>query len=289
MTTAISDTSLTITFVRKGLEAWSAILLALVALASVFIGARINFFPQLTELRCDRGTDVCWLRGPDIVGGSWSVSFPASAMRRSRVERDGEGAPKWMLDMESRPGIQLGNPTGRKAQQDDYATYAARLQSFIDDPTQRDFAAHFASIGGPSTIIWVLVWIVLTGAALRLVHGWRTQITLDRASGALGIRRAPSLFPTIHKSPALGNIKEAQSRKGGLFVFFSYVPTVRFQILGLDGRVLFSRAMLASRQNAEPVPPVSAAGPAADSGLGRTSSINTRAGNSSRIWSARSG
>jgi hypothetical protein len=253
MTIATSDTALTITFVRKGLERWCAILLAFVALMSVFIGVRINVLPQMTELVCDRGKDACTLRGPDIMGGSWSVAFPASAMRSSRIARDGEGDPKWMLDMASRPSIQLGNPTGRKAQQDEYASYAPALQAFIDDATQRDFLARFASIGGPGIIVWVLVWILLIGAAARLIHGWRTQITLDRSAGQLRILRSPVLFPPARRSLSLADVGGARSRKGGLFVVSSYVPTIKFQLLGRDGRVLVSRAMLASLRNAQEV------------------------------------
>jgi hypothetical protein len=251
MTIAASDTTLTITFVRKGLERWCTILLAFVALMSIFIGVRINVFPQVTELVCDRGKDACALRGPDIMGGSWSVSFPASAMRASRIARDGEGDPKWMLDMVSRPSIQLGNPTGRKAQQDEYAAYAPALQAFIDDRTQPDFAARFASIGGPGLTVWVLVWIALTGSVLRLIHGWRTQITLDRAK--LEILRFPALFAPARKSLPITGVMEARGRKGGLFLFSSYVPTITLEILGRDRRVLFSRAMLANRQSAQQV------------------------------------
>lgn len=253
MTIETSETTLTVTFVRRGLEAWSTVLLAFLAAASIFIGARINLFPQVTELVCDRGKDTCSLRGPDIVGGTWAVSFPASAVKQSRIERDGAGDPKWVLDMASRPSIQLGNPTGRKAQQDDYERYAAALQDFIGDASQRDFTARFASIGGPGTIVWVLVWIVLTGAVLRLVHGWRTQITLDRSTGQLAILRSPALFPPARRSLSLANVGGAQNRKGGLFVLFSYVPTITFQLLGQDGRVLVSRAMLTSLRNAREV------------------------------------
>jgi hypothetical protein len=246
-----SGSTLTISFVRRGLEKWSTVFIAFTAIASILIALGINVFPQMTELLCDRGKDACTLRGADITGGSWSVAFPVSAMRRSRIERDGGDDPKWMLDMASRPSLQLGNPTGRTVQQDDYATYASALQSFIDDETQGDFAARFASIGGPSPLIWMLVSLALIGTALGLVHGWRTQIILDKAAGKLGILRAPSLFGPARQSLALAKVKGAGSRKGGFLLLFSYVPTVKFQILGQGGRMLVSRSMLANRRNTE--------------------------------------
>jgi hypothetical protein len=100
-----------------------------------YLGLRINASPQQTELLCDRGTDVRSVSGHDIFGRAWTFSIAASAMKRSRLTSDNrERNPEWVLDLASRPTVDLGNPTGRTTQQKQYAKYSVALQSFIDDP-----------------------------------------------------------------------------------------------------------------------------------------------------------
>src|SRR5689334_9017758 len=151
-----SHQSLTLTFRRRRIEKSITIILALVTVFAIYGALRINVFPQRTEIVCDRDSDVCRVSGPDILGGGWTYSFAASAMKRSQVVGDESGDPKWVVELSSGRVQELGAPTGRRSQQEQYAENAAVLQGFIDNPDASRFEARFDSIGGPSDIVWVI-------------------------------------------------------------------------------------------------------------------------------------
>jgi len=248
MTIEKSDTSLTVTFRRRRAEKWITIVVALVAVEAIYIGLRINAFPQQTELYCDRSKDVCSVSGHDGFEGTWTYSFAASSMQRSRIVNDKYGDPKWVVDRAARPIQELGAPTGRKTQQEQYAKYSVALQSFIDDPAQRSFEARFDSIGGPSGVGWALLILFFAFVLLRFIHGWRARLIFDRAAGQVTIECTPALIPPVRRRFPLASVLAARGSKGGMSLLFAFFPTITFRLIGRGDRVLFKRRMMADKK-----------------------------------------
>lgn len=150
------------------------IAVALMTALTAYFALRISVFPQAGTIVCERAADLCTVSGRDIFGGAWSYSFPASAMRRSRVVKAPDtrrtiGMPHWIVETAAGEVRELGPQTDRKRQLDQYAANSVALQSFIDDPNRPGFEARFDAIGGPADFFWavmllplgaVLVWLI---------------------------------------------------------------------------------------------------------------------------------
>lgn len=242
-----SDNVLTVTFRRRWEDKFTAFLCALVVIEAPYLVWRIEVSPQQSVLLCDRGNDTCSLSGHDVFGGGWTFSYPASQMRRSRVVPDKYGQ-KWIVDMAGEPTVNFGNPTGRTAQQEEYAKYSAALQAFIEDRAQRHFEARFASIGGLGVVPWILVELLFGFVLFRYVHGWRTRLIIDRTAGQLTVQRTPALWPPARQVFPLADIERVEGRKGWMVLRFVYFPTYTFCLIGHHGRVFFSRTVIAGKK-----------------------------------------
>jgi hypothetical protein len=241
-----TDGQLTIAFRRTRAEKVVTVIAALVALQMSYIAARIFVFPQQSGLVCDRARDGCTHSGTDILGSSWRYTFPAHEMKRSQVEGTKyHGEVRWIVDTTSttRNPLELGLPTGRKAQQEQYNRHSAALQAFIDNPDQATFEAHYDSLGGPAGVVWILMALLFGFLLFRLIHGWRARLVVDRRTGVVTIHRTPNLWPLARRRIPLADVVTAQIAKGGMFIFFAYLPTISFRLAGRENRVLFRRRM----------------------------------------------
>jgi hypothetical protein len=236
----------TVTLRRSGLERATAWIVALLLVQLGYLGGRLVFFQPGSELRCDRARDLCTLRGSDIFGSEWSTTFPLRGVTGSEVREREHGELAWVL---RRPGgpkaeLELGAPTGRGAQKEAYRRQAQELNVFLADSARPSFDARFEALGGPSTAVWLLVGIFFVYVLGRLVHGWRTTLVVDRAAGEITITRSPALLPPGRRALALAAGTKAEAKPGGLWLLFSYLPTVTLRLVDDDGNVLFKRRQI---------------------------------------------
>src|SRR5262249_25420623 len=143
-----SNTRATITLTRGSTEKAVAWIAAFLLVQLGYIGLRLTFFQRPSELRCDRAKDECTLRGSDIFGTEWHTSFPASGMVRSEVEPREHRERAWMVRMTGGRSRELGSPTGRARQQEQYRRSSDALDAFIANHAQSTFETRFEGLGG---------------------------------------------------------------------------------------------------------------------------------------------
>ncbi len=238
-----NDARTTVTMRRGRGERTFVAVLALVLVQITYVGLRLTFFQRPSELRCERKSDSCTLTGSDIFGGGWDNGFPASGMVRSELESREHGELAWVVRMTRGDTRELGHPTGREAQRAVYRAQSDALAAFIANRAQKSFTARFEALGGPSGAMWLAIGLVFGYLLARLVHGWRTTLVFDRAAGELVITRAPALVPPGRRRIALADVVRADARHGGLWLLYTYLPTVTIRILGADDKVLFRRRL----------------------------------------------
>lgn len=236
----------TISLGRGRTERAVAWILALVLAQLAYIAARVTFFQKPSELRCDRAADRCTLSGSDIFGSAWDVTFPASAMNGSSVEDRGSSEKAWVVERSTGGRLELGNPTGRGVQQDVYRRASEALEAFIHDRARPALELRFEALGGPTGAVWILSAALVIYILAGLLHGWRTTLTIDRFAGELTILRRPALWPPARRVLPLSSVARAETQPGGLWLVFSYLPTVTLKLVGGDGKVLFRRRQTAA-------------------------------------------
>ena len=234
-----------VTMARGTTEKILVAILALVLVEAVGMSVRVAVFKDSAELRCERERDSCTLSGADVFGSTWSSSFAASAMTGSTVDSNRYDELTWSVRMRDGKTQQIGNPTARTRQQEQYRQGSIALAAFIADPTQRSFDARFESLGGPSGTFWGVFVAVLAFIFVRLIHGWRTTLVFDRFSGQLTITRRPSLWPSRRTLP-LTAVARAEGRIGSIWVLYAALPTLTIILRDQEGKVVFSRRQLTS-------------------------------------------
>ena len=213
-----------------------------VAVIALFLTAQTGYFCYRTtiasprfELTCDRATGQCALDGADIFGGRFTSRVAIADLRKSEA-RPKNGEVAWVITQADGKPWQIGNPSGRSTQKQQYQTLAPELQHFLDHPAQTTYHASFEGLGGPSGALFIAIVLALLALALAIIQGWRATITLDDA-GELTVRRS---FRATTRF-ALSRVAETRLRPRALFILFAVVPLLNFEILDAEGAVLFKR------------------------------------------------
>jgi len=240
--------SLTLRFRRQRAEKIVAAITALVALQMTYFAVRTSLLTPQKQVSCERAHDLCMVTGADIFGRQYRYHFPASAMRRSHVVPGEHHEQKWVVEMAGGRADDIGALTGRRAQIAKYETYAPALQAFIDDPAQPRFTAQVDALGGPGAAVWVLVGAMLAYVLVRLINAWRATLILDRGAGVVTVIRSPALWPPRRSSLPLAEVGGVRARTGGIFLLFAYLPTITFELVTKDDRVVFKRRMTAGKK-----------------------------------------
>lgn len=243
-----SDQRLTIEFRRKRSDKVNLGLIGFVTVFITFFAFRLTIGQPPFSLTCTRATDTCVVNGHDIFGGSWSWHFAASKLAGSEVVKYNRSELKWIVKFRDGTENNIGNPSGRRIQKEQYKRLSAELQAFITDATRPSFSGEFEGLGAPPTPVFIVMAILLWLLLLRYLHGWYARLELDRAAGTVTAVRKPSIFGRGTRTFPLADVASVDIKRGFIFMIWSVLPTLTLRLLDSDGKTLFARREAMSRK-----------------------------------------
>ena len=143
--------------------------------------------------------------------------------------------------------IELTGSTGDPEQARVFEARSQALAAFIAVPSQPTLTLGSRSSGRPPLPALIVISVGALVLVLRWGHGRRATLTLDQSAGTFTIHRRPALIPPATRTLPLASISHAEVRPSSLFLLYAMVPTLRFWVRDINGKVVFARWQITSR------------------------------------------